>query len=106
MTNLEVYFHKGAKQNSVHWKTTVKDVCDTRWESAGAPMSDLVMEGQAFKDGKNTYVPFFLCYLIKAACGQSGRISWLGSHIFWVGNLPVHTHLQKPRRLPWPCDRG
>ncbi|KAJ7256660.1 ribonuclease H-like domain-containing protein [Mycena rebaudengoi] len=50
MTNLEVYFHKGDKQNSVHWKNYPKGCVRHQMESVGAPMSDLVTEGQAFKD--------------------------------------------------------
>ncbi|KAJ6540907.1 ribonuclease H-like domain-containing protein [Mycena sp. CBHHK59/15] len=44
------YFHKGEKQNGTHFKTFCKACVKHQMESLGAPLSDIVTQGQTFRD--------------------------------------------------------
>ncbi|KAJ7494917.1 ribonuclease H-like domain-containing protein [Mycena latifolia] len=47
--SLTEYFHRGEKQNSTHFQTYCKPCVKHQMESVGAPMSDIVTNGQAFQ---------------------------------------------------------
>ncbi|KAJ6597884.1 ribonuclease H-like domain-containing protein, partial [Mycena sp. CBHHK59/15] len=67
--SLWVYFHKGEKQNSTHFKTYCKACVRHQMESVAAPMSDIVTQGQTFRD----------------ACDAVG--STLSTKLAWIAHL-------------------
>ncbi|KAJ6596559.1 ribonuclease H-like domain-containing protein [Mycena sp. CBHHK59/15] len=48
--SLWAYFHKGEKQNQTHFKTYCKACVKRQMETAAAPMSDIVTQGQTYRD--------------------------------------------------------
>ncbi|KAJ7463541.1 ribonuclease H-like domain-containing protein [Mycena latifolia] len=67
--SLTEYFHRGEKQNSTHFKTYCKSCVKHQMESVGAPMSDIVTNGQAFQ----------------AACTAVGHV--LSHKKAWIAHL-------------------
>ncbi|KAJ7864016.1 ribonuclease H-like domain-containing protein [Mycena leptocephala] len=48
---LSEFFHRGDKQNAVHYKTYCKACVKKHMEAAGSPMTDILTKGQSYLDG-------------------------------------------------------
>lgn len=49
--SLQDHFWKGEKQNTTYYKNYCKACVKNQMQSVGAPLADIVTQGQAFKDG-------------------------------------------------------
>jgi hypothetical protein len=82
---LSEFFHRGDKQNAVHYKTYCKACVKKHMEAAGSPMTDILTKGQSYLDGTTLVTLELFDSSLNPACTAVGHtISVKGP---WIAHI-------------------